>query len=245
MMKLQATSTAQPTVTTAQPTQPQPAQTKPSFKGSDEAHDTWTKNKQDFEEISNNSQNPSVVKKLGKAGVVITTGIVGYGTAKFGFRKTFDIISAMVTSKQVQEARAKVTGFVNNTLIPKTKGAFSAVKNANITKKTSQKFEEALAFAKQSRAGRFASERYAQMAANMPSIGKSTTFAQKRKIVTCMQAAKKAGVKVETKFTQFKAFIASKIPTGEQIKNGAIETLAIGSGMAAATTAAGFKRSEG
>lgn len=233
-MKLQATIPTQPTVTTAQP---QPAQTKPSFKGSDEAHDQWVKNKQDFEEISNDHSNHAVVKKLGKAGVVITTGIVGYGTAKFGFRKTLDIMTSMIKSKPVQKVYEKTVGFFKNTAIPKTKSAFSAVKNANITKTTGQKFAEAINAVKQSRVGKFASEKYAAM-----TVGKNTTFAQKRKIVSYMQAAKKAGTKVGTKYEKFKAFIASKMPTGEQIKNGAIEALAVGSGMAAAMTAAGFEQ---
>ena len=237
MIKLQATSATQPTVPptaqTAPPVQTQAAPAKPSFKGhNDDSHDMWKKNKEDFESMSNDSASPSFIKKASKAGIVLATGVLGYGTAKFGMNKCSELISSMIKSKPVQNLKAKIGGFTTETVIPQAKKAFNAIKESVISKKMSAKVDSAMTGAKESKMGKAAGEKLD--AAKV----KFSDFAQNEKMVKITNFAKS----IKTKMAALVETIKSKMPTMAQIKGGAIETLAVGSGMAAAMTGANFER---
>lgn len=229
-MRLQATSATQPTVPATQPvpTAQTPVQTKPSFKGSDDARDLWEKNKSEFEDLSSNPENPTFVKKIGKAGVVLATGILGYGTAKFGMRKSLDLVSGIIKSKPVQAASAKATGFVKEILIPDAKNVFASIKNSKLSQKLSQKIDAAIISAEQTNIGKKVGEKIASVAE------KISTFAKKEKVAKVINFVSAAVSKAKAKMTEAFSTAASKIPTAEKAKNGTIEVLATGSGMAAA-----------
>jgi len=237
MMRLQQVTTATPaTVPSTQPV----AASKPSFKGKDMETDgqllmpfdnydyskenaaeptpeeTWTGCKNQFQELAENPEHPSFIKNLGKAGVVVATGVLGYLSARVGMRKCADLISTMIKSKQMQAATAQVSKFATETLGPSAK---------SVSKMVSKKADAVTTGIKTSSLVNFISEKLAL-------IVKKTSFAQKRKLVAGEQALSS----VKTKMTDLVSTAKSKIPTLEQFKGGVIQTLAIGSGMAAAMT---------
>lgn len=231
MMRLQATSATQPTVPPIQPVQTQSTQSKPSFKGDDELdRDTWKQNKLEFEEFTNNPENPTFLKNIGKAGVVLATGILGYGTAKFGMNKSLDLISGIIKSKPIQSAKAKLSGFVSGILIPDAVSVFKSIKNSKLVDKISQKFVAMASSLSQGKVGKFVSEKLAFVGQKLDA------FAQKEKVAKAVNTVKDAGVAASAKASEATKNVKAKIPTADKAKSSTIETLAVGSGMAAAMT---------
>ena len=96
----------------------------------------------------------------------------------------------------------------------------------------SAKVDSAMTGAKESKLGKAAGEKFNAVKE------KISSFAQKGIMIKITNFAKS----VKTKMAGLVETIKSKMPTMAQVKGGAIETLAVGSGMAAAMTGAGFER---
>lgn len=130
MINLQPTSITPPNVP-----QSKVAQAKPSFKGEEdryddfEGRDSWEQNKRDFQDFSENPKHPKAISKIGKAGLIVVSGVLGYGTAKFGFNKCIGMATDLFKSAKVQAAKGKIESLVKEAIVPNAKKATSSVVN--------------------------------------------------------------------------------------------------------------------
>lgn len=237
MIRLQATGVTTPSIPQ---TQPQPVQTKPSFKGDgdDFSRDELLRQKQEFEDFQNNPETPGFLKKAAKVGTIILTGVLGYGTAMFGMKKCLAMTENLLKSKPVKDAVGKAAGFVKETAIPGMENAAKSLKDSKIAEKASLKAEEAANAIKQSKLGAYLSQ-------------KSGVIAEKLNALIQKPKVEKVIKFIEASFAKLKSFLKGQvttakanIPTGEQVKSGAMKTVATVSGAATAITASEVENNE-
>lgn len=253
MMRLQATGVTTPTVPQTQPVATQPAPVRPSFKGEegnlhgdlfdgqdvetnsskfDNLMDENTLNdyKAQFEGLRDDEKNPSIVKKFGEFGILVITGLLSYGTAKYGMNKCAEMVSNMAKSKPIKDAAAGVTEFASGKVIPFLKEALETIESSKATgavkdaaggvaEKVSGKAGAAVSAVKATKIGKFFSEKIAPKFNIVPDgkVDKAVNFVL-NKLVDLKNFVKGVFTKV-------------KLPTGEQLKKGGIETVAISSGV--------------
>lgn len=235
-------------------------QSKPSFTSRDEdyeydefeASEQWKENQQDFEEFKRSDS--SFLKKVGEFGGVVVSGVLVYGSSKWGFNKTYNIIKDFAHKKAVTDKAGKVVDFVKTTIIPNVETAANKVKNTDTGKVITKKANEAFTYVKNSKAGKVVTEKTDQAFTFVKNskVGKAVSD-KTSKIVKELKGGscgfvldKEAiGTKKETNYIYASsvekaaehtknAIKAAKDNLPEKIKRTTIEALSIGSGIAGA-----------
>ncbi|MFA7659130.1 MAG: hypothetical protein WCY19_06835 [Candidatus Gastranaerophilaceae bacterium] len=104
--------------------------------------DEWEKNKRDSEELRDDPDSPKFINKLGKAGILLASGILTYGTAKLALNQTVKGVSKVLNGKSVQAAKSKVQAFFKKTVAPNAKKAADYVADSSVGIKVKDKYQQ-------------------------------------------------------------------------------------------------------
>lgn len=104
--------------------------------------DEWAANKRDFEKLAKDSENPKFVNKLGKAGILLASGILTYGTARIALQQVFKTSAHILKSKSVLALRAKASKFFTETVAPNAKKAAEFVAESKVGTAAKDKYNK-------------------------------------------------------------------------------------------------------
>ena len=104
--------------------------------------DEWKRGKREFEEYSNDPETPSAMKKISNIFVLAFSGLITYGTTKFGLEKAVGLIADKMKSDTVTKATSKVGEFVKDTVAPQAKKAADFVADSKIGTAVKDKYQK-------------------------------------------------------------------------------------------------------
>ncbi len=226
-----------PTPTTA------PAPAKPSFKGDNPDTAEFESMRAEYQNLS--TQTSGILSKLGKAGFLVLTGLIGYKTSKWGLEVIEKQAVKMVNAEKTQKVLSNVSGFAKDKVAVKAKALGLAVLNFG-KEKIMPLFRKAIESFKNLKFVNKISNRISDMVENLS----QKRFARKSKVA--MRRFKRSKFSSFVKNKAAKVWDFSKtmtvkakesIPNINQIKKAGFEAIAASSGFAAALQGADIAKS--
>ena len=98
--------------------------------------------KRDLEGLRDNESSPSFLKKLANLGILITSGVITYGTTKYALKLAVEKLGSMIKSPKVQSAAQNVTDTIKNKVAPQIKKGINNIADSKAGKTIKQKATE-------------------------------------------------------------------------------------------------------
>ncbi|HNW26724.1 MAG TPA: hypothetical protein PLG15_00255 [Candidatus Gastranaerophilaceae bacterium] len=240
MIRVEPTTSATPPNVPQTPV-PAPAPAKPSFKGERPDTAEFESMRAEYQNLSNETS--GLLSKIGKAGFLVLTGLIGYKTSKWGLQIVEKQAVKMVNAEKTQKIISSVSGFAKDKVATKSKSlatsvlnfgkekvmpliakGFKSIKNLKFVNKISNIFDTVAL-----------KSMYV-----MDSIKKSRAVNNKvsSKIIKAVSNSLSFVKNKSAKVWDFSKGMTVKakenMPTGTQIKNTAYETIAVSTGFATA-----------
>lgn len=98
--------------------------------------------KRDLEDLRDSESSPSFLKKLANLGILITSGVITYGTTKYGLKLAAEKLGKIIKSPKVQSAAQSVTDTIKNKVAPQIKKGVDHLADSKAGKTIKQKAAE-------------------------------------------------------------------------------------------------------
>lgn len=242
MIRVEPTTSAMPPNV---PQAPAPASTpaKPSFKGGRPDTAEFESMRSEYQNLTTESS--GMLSKIGKAGFLILTGLIGYKTSKWGLEVLEEQAGKMIKAEKTQKVISSVSGFAKDKVAKKSKALGIRVLNFG-KEKIMPLFRKAIESFKKLKFVNKTSDKVSNMVENLS----QKRFARKSKVAMWKFKRSKFSSFVKNKaakvwdFSKTTAVKAKEaIPTRTQIKDMGFEAVAVSSGFAAALQGADIANS--